>query len=195
MRGVSRITVIQGHPDVTERHLCHALADAYCEGARSADIDVEVINVAELDFPLIKSKSDFEEGACPISIKRSQAMINTSDHFVLIYPLWLGTMPALTKGFLEQVFRYEFAFDKSNGHFDKKLKGLSARIMITMGMPAPAYRWFYKAHSLKSLERNVLKFAGIGPIRENLFGMVDNVSAEKHERWLNQVRKLGAQGL
>jgi hypothetical protein len=27
-----------------------------------------------------------------------------------------------------------------------------------MGMPAAVYRWFYRAHSLKSLERNILGF-------------------------------------
>ena len=31
-----RILLIQGHPDATRAHLCHALADAYAEGAREA---------------------------------------------------------------------------------------------------------------------------------------------------------------
>ena len=39
-----------------------------------------------------------------------------------------------------------------------------------MGMPVLAYRWWFGAHSLKSLERNILKFAGIRPVKESLFG-------------------------
>jgi hypothetical protein len=31
-----RLTVIQGHPDPNGNRLCHAIADAYAEGARLA---------------------------------------------------------------------------------------------------------------------------------------------------------------
>ena len=122
-------------------------------------------------------------------------MIRTSDHLVLVYPLWLGTMPALMKGFLEQVFRYDFAFEPDEkGRFDKKLKGRSARVIITMGMPALAYRFYFGAHSLRSLERNILKFSGISPVRSSLFGRVDDASATTRKQWLQQVERLGESG-
>lgn len=35
------------------------------------------------------------------------------------------------------------------------------------------YRWYFRAHSLKRLERNILGFCGGGPIRESLIGMVE----------------------
>ncbi len=63
-----------------------------------------------------------------------------------------------------------------------------------MGMPALAYRWYFRAHSLKSLERNILKFAGIAPIRETLFGMVENADEKRRARWLDKMRALGAAG-
>ena len=114
---------------------------------------------------------------------------------MLVYPLWLGTMPALLKAFLEQVFRYDFAFEKKpRGRFEKKLSGRSARIIVTMGMPALAYRWFFGAHSLKSLERNILKFSGIAPVRESLIGMIDKIDATRRDRWLARMRALGAAG-
>ena len=62
-----------------------------------------------------------------------------------------------------------------------------------MGMPALVYRWFFRAHSLKSLERNILGFVGIGPIRETLIGMVE-ASAASRERWLAKLRALGGRG-
>lgn len=63
-------------------------------------------------------------------------------------------MPAVVKAFLEQVFRRGFAFSKdANPLFDRKLKGRSARIVVTMGMPVFLYRWYFGAHSLKSLKR------------------------------------------
>jgi putative NADPH-quinone reductase len=188
-----RITIIQGHPDSVEDHLCHALADAYRTGAERAGHEVRHIAVAGLSFPLIRNKQDFEHGERPGVVQEAQSMIRTSDHLVLVYPLWLGTMPALLKGFLEQVFRYDFAFEPGpDGRFRKHLNGRSARVVVTMGMPAMAYRWWFGAHSLKSLERNILRFSGISPVKESLFGMVDNASDGKRRDWLRQMGTLGA---
>ncbi|MFU8816407.1 MAG: NAD(P)H-dependent oxidoreductase [Pseudomonadales bacterium] len=190
-----RITIIQGHPDKADDHLCHALAEAYRTGAESAGFEVRNIVVGSLTFPLIRNKQEFEHGERPDEIREAQSMIRTSDHLLIVYPLWLGTMPALLKGFLEQVFRYDFAFEpEAGGKFKKLLKGRSARVVITMGMPALAYRYFFGAHSLKSLERNILKFAGISPVRESLFGMVENVSDATRRKWLQQMQRLGAAG-
>jgi putative NADPH-quinone reductase len=192
---MSAITLIQGHPDPAGGHLCNALAAAYRRGAEQAGFEVHAIEVARLDFPLIRNKDDFEHGERPACIREAQAKIQASGHLVLVYPLWLGTLPALLKGFLEQVFRYDFAFEpQDGGRFDRKLIGRSARIVVTMGMPALAYRWFYGAHSLKGIERNILKFAGIRPVRESLFGMVENVDAGKRARWLEQMERLGRDG-
>jgi putative NADPH-quinone reductase len=61
-------------------------------------------------------------------------------------------------------------------------------------MPVLAYRWWFGAHGLKSLERSILKFAGIGPVRESLFGLVENVDDGRRRQWLEQMRRLGAAG-
>jgi putative NADPH-quinone reductase len=190
-----RITIIQGHPDPADHHLCHALAEAYRAGAESAGFEVRTITVGSLTFPLIRSKEDFEDGERPDEIREAQSMIRTSDHLVIVYPLWLGTMPALLKGFLEQVFRYDFAFSpEAGGRFRKLLAGRSARVVVTMGMPALAYRYFFGAHGLKGLERSILKFAGISPVRESLFGLVENVGDATRRKWLQKMQDLGRAG-
>ena len=192
---MTRIAVIQGHPDASAPHLCHLLADAYRRGAEDAGSAVDTITVAELEFPLIKSKHDFEHGERPECIQQAQATILSCEHLVLVYPLWLGTMPALVKAFLEQVFRYDFAFEpRGDGRYEKKLKGRSARVVITMGMPALVYRFYFGAHSLRSLERNILKFSGIGPVRESLFGMVEQADARRRAKWSEKMRAFGAAG-
>lgn len=190
-----RITIIQGHPDSAEEHLCHALADAYRAGAERGAHEVRTVQVAGLTFPMIRNKQDFEHGERPDGIREAQSMIRTSDHLVIVYPLWLGTMPALLKAFLEQVFRYDFAFEPGpNGRFRKHLTGRSARVVVTMGMPVLAYRWWFGAHGLKSLERSILKFSGIAPVSESLFGMVEEVDDARRRQWLEQMRRLGAAG-
>ena len=190
-----RIAIILGHPDPDPAHLCHALAGAYAAGARRAGHEVRRIDIAGLTFPWIKHKEDFENGTRPPDILKAQADILWAGHLVLVYPLWQGTMPALLKAFIEQVFRYDFAFAPGAGdRYRKLLTGRSARIVITMGMPAMAYRFYFLAHSLRSLERNVLGFAGIKPIRETFFGTVETADARTREKWLKRMDALGHRG-
>jgi putative NADPH-quinone reductase len=165
-----------GHPDPGGKHFCHALAEAYAEGASESSVKVKSIEVAQLDFPLLRTQAEFETGRPPQSIAAAQEAIRWADHLVIIYPLWLGTMPALLKGFLEQAFRPGFAVKTGEGSWERLLEGRSARIVVTMGMPAFAYRWYFGAHGLKSLERSVLKLVGIKPIRETLIGMIGSAS-------------------
>lgn len=189
----SRIAIIQGHPDPQGGHLCNALAEAYAQGAKSGGHHVDLITVATLEFPLLRTQEDYEHGTPPESIAQSQQIISTADHLVFVYPLWAGSMPALLKGFIEQAFRPGFAIDTTTDKLPKKLlKGKSARIIVTMGMPAFVYRWFFRAHSLKSLERNILSMCGVGPIKASLFGMVDSVSKGERGKWLQNMTKLGA---
>lgn len=192
-----RIVIIQGHPDAGGGRYGHALAQAYIDGARRAGHEVEILPVADLDFPLLRSKQEFDGGAPPEAIGRCQQAILAADHLVIIHPLWLGSMPALLKGFLEQVFRPGFAFgrpDKPGRMGPKLLKGRSARVIVTMGMPGFAYRWFYGAHAVKSLERNILAFTGFRPIHRTLIGMVEARDDRGRVKRLAEVRRLGELG-
>lgn len=190
------IVIIQGHPDASKEHYGHALATAYARAASHAGHEVNILTIAKLDFPLIRRYEEFYQQPPPATIQHCQDMIRKADHLVLIYPLWLGGMPAILKGFIEQVFRPGFAmeFTKGGMRWKKLLTGKSARIVITMGMPAFVYSCIFGAHSLKSLEKSILKFSGIRPIRRSLIGTVEG-SAHHRERWLKKMAKLGEAGI
>jgi putative NADPH-quinone reductase len=192
-----RIVILQGHPDNAAPHLLHALADAYAEAARKAGHEVRIVRIADIDFPLLRSQHDWEHAPVPPQLAQAQQDIGWANHILLCFPLWLGDMPALVKGFLEQVARPGFAFkaDESRNPFTAKgLKGRSARVVVTMGMPALAYRWFYRAHSVKSLERNILGFVGISPVHATLIGMVGNMKPDAAQKWKRRMAVLGAAG-
>jgi putative NADPH-quinone reductase len=188
-----RILLIQGHPDAGHAHLCDVLEDAYAQGAREAGHEVRGIVIASLDFPLLRSQHEWEEGALPPGLKQAQEDIQWAQHLVIVFPLWLGDMPALLKGFLEQVARPGFAFrpNEKTPMARKGLTGRSARIVVTMGMPAFVYRWFFMAHSIKSLERNILRFVGIAPVRHTLLGMTGNPATSKVAGWVHKLQQLG----
>lgn len=193
-----RILLIQGHPDPATGHLCHALAASYAAGAHDAGHVVRWVQVATLDFPLLRSQQAWEAGALPTGLQQAQDDIRWAEHLVLFFPLWLGDMPALLKGFLEQVARPGFAFGREGSaaaFASKGLTGRSARVVVTMGMPALVYRWYFRAHSVKSLERNVLGFVGIAPVHETLVGTGGKFGASDATRWFAKLRRLGAQAL
>jgi putative NADPH-quinone reductase len=186
------VVIIQGHPDPSGGHFCNALADAYARGAEQAGHAVTRIDVAALAFPWLRTKQDFETGQLPDALRPAQVALGAADHLCIVYPLWLGTLPAILKAFLEQVFRPGFAFPVSERTRRRPLKGKSARIVVTMGMPVLIYRWYFGAHGLKSLERSILGFCGIGPCRESLFGMIETASAARRARWIEAMHKFGA---
>lgn len=171
----------------------HALAASYAAGAEEAGHAVEMLRVADLEFPLLRSKEDFERGNPSAVIALAQERLKWCTHVVVFYPLWLGSMPALLKGFLEQVLRPGFAFEaaKKGGLPAKLLTGRSARIVATMGMPAFFYRLFYRAHSLKSFERNILAFTGFAPIRSTVIGNIETPQVSRRLRYLEEMRRLG----
>lgn len=191
-----RIAIIQGHPDPARGRFGYALADAYAQGAGEAGHAIKRIDVAKLDFPLLRTKEDWDGGVAPEPIQRAQNTIGWAEHLVIFYPLWLGSMPALLKAFFEQAFRPGFAIaePEAGKTWQRLLRGKSARVVITMGMPAFIYRWYFGAHSLKSLERNTLGFCGIGPIAESLVGMVEAIGDNKRKKWLAKMEALGRAG-
>lgn len=188
-----RVLLIQGHPDLAEGHLCRSLEQAYTNGAREGGHELRRIDIGALDFPLLRSQHEWEHGNLPPGLQQSQADILWAEHIVFFFPLWLGDMPALVKGFLEQVARPGFAFSREGKNpFGKKgLKGRSARLVVTMGMPAFVYRLYFRAHSVKSFRRNVLGFVGIGPVGDTLIGMVGNIKPRQAARWLDHLQALG----
>jgi putative NADPH-quinone reductase len=190
-----RILILQAHPDPAGGHLLHAMADAYASGAAAAGHDLRRIDIARLDIPFLHTQAEFEHGRVPASLEPAVQDILWAEHIIFLFPLWLGTMPALLKAFLEQVMRPHVAFAYSDRGLPKKLlAGRSARIVMTMGMPVLAYRWFFGAHGLKGLERSILNFTGIKPVRESLFGMIEAVAPEKRAAWIRDLEALGRSG-
>jgi len=188
-----RILIIDGHPDRTPERFVHALAEAYRQGAEANRHEVMTLRVADLGFPLLRTQADYEKGEPSEVVRRCQSLMDWATHVVILYPLWLGSMPALLKGLLEQVLRPGFAFSAQRlGRWPVKLQaGKSARIVVTMGMPGWLYRWYFRAHSVRSLQRNILHFIGFRRVRATMIGNVGNLSSNARQGYLKQMRELG----
>jgi putative NADPH-quinone reductase len=182
-----KIVIIDGHPDPDPARFCHAIARAYAEAAVKAGHEVQRFEIAQLDFPILRTRAEWEIGEPAASVRTCQQALREAEHVVLIYPLWLGDVPALLKAFLEQIFRPGFAILREAHTLSPGLlKGRSARVIITMGMPALVYRLFFFSHSLRSLRRNILGFVGFSPVRDSVIGNVEGDAAAR-AKWLTRV--------
>ena len=191
-----KITVIIGHPDPAPDRFCRALAQRYAEGARAAGHEVRVIDLAALEVPFLRSAQAFKQDGPPASLAGPARAVVEAEHLVLVFPLWLGGPPAMLKAFLEQVLRPGTAFRYgADGKTTSLLRGHSARLIVTMGMPAVIFRLWFGQHGVAALRRSILNFVGIRPVRQTLIGMVENASDARRQAWLSRAEALGKRGV
>jgi len=189
------IAIIQGHPDPSGGHLCHALADAYAEAAEAAGHRVLRVDVAGIDLSILERREDHPGHKLPQELRSAEEAFLEADHLVFVFPLWLGLPPARLKAFFEQLFRPGLFYVYRPRGFPKPLlKGRSARLVVTMRTPIPVYRYYFGAPGLKAVKRHILHLVGIRPIRESLFGDVEKATPSRVDVWLAKMRELGAEG-
>jgi len=189
-----RILIIDGHPDPKGTHFVHELADFYRQGAKEGGHDVRLVRVGALRFPLLRSASAYVSGKVPKAIADVQKSITWADHIVVLYPLWLGSLPAMLKGLLEQVMRPGFGFEQQGGGRRPKrlLKGRSARLVVTKGMPELFDEVDRSEHSIRSLASDVLGLCGIRPVRTTVLEGADTMKDVERDKARYDMRRLGA---
>ena len=99
---MSRILIVDGHPDPEPHCFVHGLANAYAEGAAPAH-RVRRIEIAKLDFPLIRSRHAWMDLDPPPAIAEAQQAIRWAEHIVFLYPLAVAFDQMAVFGFVEMV--------------------------------------------------------------------------------------------
>jgi len=93
--------VIACHP--VEKSFTLSVANRYAEAVRAYGHEVVVRDLYRLGFnPVLKAK---ERGGKPAAdVAREWIALGKPDVFVLVYPIWFGTPPAMLKGYIDRVF-------------------------------------------------------------------------------------------
>ena len=188
---MARIAIFVGNP--LHDSYSEALGKAYQRGAESGGHRAQLFMLGRMNFDaILREGYRREQPLEPDLIAAREAFVGC-DHVVFVFPLWCGDMPALMKGFFERVLQSDLLnVQKSGGKASWKVfKNKSARVIMTMGMPGFFYRWFFGAHALKLLRRNILQFVGIKPVRSTIYGMIEAVGDDKRKQWLREVEALG----
>lgn len=186
---MSRIVIVVGH--ARRDTYCRALAEAYRRGAEAAGHGVELFDTSRMSFDPILHEGYAKVQPREPDLQATYDAMIAADHIVLVFPLWLGTLPAILKGFFERLLQPDLIAPAKTGRFVQVLAGKSARVIVTMAMPAVVYRWWYGAHAIKMLKQNILGFMGVHPVRSTIFGCIEGVGIEGRRKWLDEVASLG----
>ncbi len=99
-----RHAVILCHPDPASFN--RAIADAYCAAVREAGQEAILRDLYAIGFdPILKAdeRPTLPDIRISADVAYELSILRECDLFVLIYPIWFGTPPALMKGYVERV--------------------------------------------------------------------------------------------
>jgi NAD(P)H dehydrogenase (quinone) len=187
-----KIFILLGHPD--KDTTSGYFADQYERGAREKGHEVRRSNLGELKFdPILHQGYKVIQALEPDLIK-AQEDIRWCDHFVILYPSWWSTMPALLKGFFDRMWLPAFAFRfHPNGYFwSRLLKGRTATVFVTSDSPPLAARIIF-GDTTNEIRRGILWFAGFRVFVKKI-GPMKHLSAEKREKWGHKFFRWGHWG-
>jgi NAD(P)H dehydrogenase (quinone) len=176
-----KIFILLGHPDVDS--LNGTLAAEYERGATEAGHEVRRMNIGEMQFdPILHHGYRVIQPYEP-DIVAFQENVKWTDHFVIFYPSWWSTMPALLKGLIDRAWMPGFAYKFTNGGYmwKKLMKGKSASMIITSDT-APIIQRIIFGDTTNELRKGILWFSGFSPIYVHKFGYLKHFGMARRFR-------------
>lgn len=187
-----RIFILLGHPNADT--LSGSLATAYEQAAKDAGHEVRRLNIGDLKFDPILHKGYREIQELEPDLKLVQEHMRWAEHFVLLYPLWWSSMPALLKGMWDRMFlpAFAFRFYKDRLGWEKLLKGRTARVIVLSKSRPWQIRLLFGDYT-NEISRAILGFAGYS-VRMTKIGRAENISDSRKASWMSSIANLGKKG-
>ena len=171
-----KLAIILAHP--APRSFTRSMADAAAKALKRRGCEVLVRDLYRMDFDPRLSADEIPtpDGFAPRpDIVAERDRLKPMDGFVLFYPVWFNSPPAILKGYMERVFGMGFGYGMGRGGNEPLLTGKSLVSVSSSGAPKAwmvetgawdAMRKLYDAHfgevtGLKVLDH--LHFGGIVP--------------------------------
>jgi len=144
--------VILCHPDSNSFNA--SVAQTYCDAVRALRREVVLRDLYRIDFdPVLKSSERPRDRGYVASrdVVAEMDAIRDADVFVLVYPIWFGTPPAMMKGYVERVFGADFgyrAIQARDPHF------MAGKHLVSITSSGTSFPWLNEQGAWESL-RNV----------------------------------------
>ena len=188
-----RIFVLVGHPDSDS--LSAEFATGYVHGAEEAGHEVRRTNLGELAFDPILHRGYKKEQPLEPDLLKLQEDIRWAEHFVIMYPAWWSTMPALLKGMFDRLWlpKFAFQFQKAGPFKDlfwhKLLKGRTARVFVLSDSP-PIFARLLFGDTTNEIRKGILWFAGFR-VRVKKIGPIKFITEPKVQKWKERFHQWG----
>ena len=185
-----KIFVLLGHPDTDS--MCCQFADAYTDGAREKGNEVRRVNLGQMQFDPILHRGYRVIQELEPDLKQFQENVKWCDHFVIVYPSWWSTMPALLKGLFDRAWLPGFAYKflPSGFNWNKLLKGRTATVFVSSDAH-PLLARFLFGDNVNEIRDGILWFAGISPKIKKV-GPMKNISSERRAKWAKKFKSWGS---
>jgi NAD(P)H dehydrogenase (quinone) len=137
---VPRHAVILCHPDAQSFNA--AVAQRYCDTVRELGHVAVVRDLYRLGFdPVLRTdeRPKAEDIAYAADVAAEIEAIRDADVFVLVYPIWFGTPPAMLKGYVERVFGA--GFDHRAIRAQKRHDFLSDKHLLSLSSSGNSIGW------------------------------------------------------
>jgi putative NADPH-quinone reductase len=181
------IYLLLAHPDIESFN--GRIADAYEKAALEAGHTIRRQNLGDMKFDPILWKGYKDRQPLEPDLISAQQNILWCNHWVIVYPMWWGSVPALFKGFLDRTLLSGFAYKYHDKGplWDKLLTGRSAQLISTSDAPWWWIWLMYRNSDTNMLKHAVLNFCGIAPVKAT---RIDNVRQSDYRRLTQQLKKV-----
>jgi len=93
--------IIVCHPE--EKSFTLSMAQRYAEAVQALGQEVVLRDLYRMEFdPVLRA--DERQGEPGSDVAKEWGVLGKPDVFVLVYPIWFGTPPAMLKGYIDRVF-------------------------------------------------------------------------------------------
>ena len=148
--------VIVSHPEPDSFTM--AVAQAYCRAVEARGQTAVLRDLYRMNFdPVLKGKErpgrrDFAPAPAP-DVKAELKLLAGAGAFVLVYPIWFGTPPAMIKGYVERVFGAGYEIEAISRPLDRSShKLLGGRQLLSFSSSGASRQWLEDQGAWLSLQ-------------------------------------------
>jgi NAD(P)H dehydrogenase (quinone) len=144
--------VILCHPDVDSFNM--AIARRYCDAVKKIGHRVVLRDLYRIRFdPVLKSRErpTSEDFQLAPDVAAEIDLISGADVFVLVYPIWFGTPPAMMKGYVERVLGAGFPWGAVHQRLPHPM--LADRRLLSFTSSGTSKQWLEEQGAWLSLRK------------------------------------------